>query len=317
MDADGRPAPPGGERALPAPVQERLAEAVAGVPGLTAGRDPVLRLTDKAVTVVGSHHERAAVIKVLLAGDGYWRDRFEHETLLYRGFAQRRPAFTVPNLYFAGPGVLVVQRLPGRAAHTARYPPPLPAPVVQAMLTCLLTLGKWQPPATPAIPGFNIEEQLTRATASGGLALDDAALIRRILQEQPVCFAHGDPLASNFLADLDDTAGAWIDFEHAGPHPPAADLALLGVLLGRHDPSAAARCREAARAAGWADSYTAMRMIWLARERRLYRDIFGADGHSTLISWLGEQATLTAVQLRALATGFGRGRLPPGRAARR
>ncbi|WP_436528334.1 phosphotransferase [Actinoplanes sp. HUAS TT8] len=293
MDADGWPA-------LPAPVQGRLAEAVAGVPGLTADRDPVLRLTDKAVTVVGGYHGRAAVIKVLLAGDGYWRDRFEHETLLYRAFAERRPAFTVPNLYFTGPGVLVVQRLPGRAAHTDRYPPPLPAPVVQAMLTRLLTLGNWQPPGPPAIPGFNIAEHLTRATASGGLTLDDAALIRRILREQPVCFAHGDPLASNFLADPDDTAGAWIDFEHAGPHPPGADLALLGVLLGRHDQGAAVRCREIARAAGWAGIYTAMRMLWLARERRLYRDVFGADQHRALIGWLDEQAALTGTQLRQL-----------------
>jgi phosphotransferase family enzyme len=298
VTAVGRPAPSGGEPALPLLVQARIAEVVAAVPGLSTSAEPVLRLTDKAVTTAGSHRGRPAVIKILLADAGYWRDRFEHETLLYRGFAARPPAFVVPDLYFAGPRVLVVQRLPGRAAHTDRYPPPLSPAVARAMVTALINLSGWQPPATPVIPGLDLDNSLGRVTASRCLALDDASRIRRILCAPATLFAHGDPLASNALTGPSEGNLAWIDLEHSGPYPPGADLALLGLFLGRHDPAAEHRCRAAAAAAGWRDSYSAMRALWIARERRLYHDLFTSADTADIRGWLGYQAELAAADLQ-------------------
>lgn len=294
VSAAGRLVPSGGERALLLLVQARIAE----VPGLAISGEPVLRLTDKAVTVAGSHRGRPAIIKILLADAGYWRDRFAHETLMYRGFAVRPPAFVVPDLYFAGPRVLVLQRLPGQAAHPDRYPPPLSPAVVRAMVTALIELSGWQPPATPVIPGFDLDDPVGRATASGWLALDDASRIRRMLCAPVKCFAHGDPLASNALIGPSEGDLAWIDFEHAGLYPSGADLALLGLFLGRHDPAAEHRCHAAATAAGWRDSYSAMRALWIARERRLYHGLFASFDTSDIRGWLGYQAELAAADLR-------------------
>jgi hypothetical protein len=86
-------------------------------------------------------------------------------------------------------------------------------------------------------------------------------------------------------------------------YPPGADLALLGLWLGRHDPGAEQRCARTAEAAGSLHTYQAMRVLWLAREQRLYQSLFDNHDHEHR-QWLDDQ---TADAITGLRRTLGRG----------
>jgi hypothetical protein len=283
-----------GPPAVPEPAWTRIQDAMGRVPGLSVAVSGVLRVTDKAVTVSGEHHGTSAVAKVLLTDDPYWRARFTHEAALYQVFERHPPPFTAPRLYHADHALLIIQRLSGQAVHPDRYPSALPGSTVEAMLAGLTAFGSWQPPPELAMPPFDLMSWLARETAAGTMTVADADRVLAILRRQPTRFAHADPLASNAIHHKGTVT--WVDFEHSGLLPPGADEALLAVLLGHHDLQAARRCEEQALAAGSAGSYTAMRALWLARERRLHQQVFPGT-HDALTTWLAEETALVSGQL--------------------
>jgi choline/ethanolamine kinase len=276
------------------------AEALFGrVPGLhVAHLRPPLRHTDKALTVAGYLNGAPVVVKVLLSEDAYWQERFARESGVYRAFTALPPPFTVPQLRYADDWVLVLQHLPGEPAHYDRYPPQLPRPVVGAMIAGLELMADWQPPPGVIRGGVDWPARITHEGADGHIGAGDRALLLAITGQRRLRFAHGDPLPGNTLMEPARQRVVWIDYEHAGPAPPGSDLALLGLLLERHDPNAQTVCFDVAQAAGVADSYLAMRMLWIARERRLYQHVFSDPDAPDMLEWLSRKAHVTAERLR-------------------
>ena len=256
--------------------------------------DGPLSRTDKAVTAAGWWRGREAIAKRLTSGERHWRKRFAHEVDAYRVFVACPPDWRVPELFHAGETVLVIERLPGSPPHTERYPLALPEPIVTGLLDALATFAAWRPPSGPlARQATDWAARVRRYVADGDLPAVDQDDLLAAIARAPVSFGHGDPLASNALVAADGRL-TFIDFEFAGLYPVAADLALLGIWLSRHDPPAEQRCADAARAAGHLAAYRAMRVLWLAREQRLYRDrIADTDNHSTWIAAQLAEATAT------------------------
>lgn len=269
--------------------------------GLESGQ--LLRRTDKAVTSAGRWHGYEVVVKQLTSGDPHWTRRFAHEIAAYRAFAGSMPPWRVPRLYHVGQDVLVIERLPGEPPHTDRYPPRLPGSIVTAMLDALTVFAGWDPPDGPLrAQATDWPARIRRYVAAGDLPAQDLTALLGAVTGAPAQFGHGDPLTSNALI-AEHHRLTFIDYEFAGLYPAGADLALLGIWLGRHDPDTARRCAERAAAGGHQHSYAAMRVLWLARERRLYQDVFAAtDDHDEHRQWLDAQAS------DAIAA-FGRGSL--------
>lgn len=73
--------------------------------------------------------------------------------------------------------------------------------------------------------------------AAGDLPADGPGAVGGSVADAPLSFGHGDPLASNALVAAGEPL-IFIGFEFADMYPLGADLALLGLWLGRHDPGA-------------------------------------------------------------------------------
>ena len=80
--------------------------------------------------------------------------------------------------------------------------------------------------------------------------------------------------------------------------PPGADLALLGLWLGRHDSGAEQRCAQIAEAAGSLHTYQAMRVLWFAREQRLHKSLFDVVDDREHRQWLDDQTVDAFTGLR-------------------
>ncbi|WP_125811430.1 phosphotransferase [Actinoplanes sp. ATCC 53533] len=267
------------------------------LPGFQLGER--LRATDKAVTVAGRWRGEEVVAKQLTSTDRHWVKRFAHEVTAYQVFAASPPPWRTPRLHYAAQRLLVIQRLPGAPPHTDRYPPRLPEATVTGMIDALAAFAAWQPPAGPLRkPATDLPARIRRYTAAGDLPVDDQHTLVAAVTAAPAQFGHGDPLPSNALSTGNDPL-IFIDFEFVGFYPGGADLALLGLWLGRHDPAAEQRCAQTAAAAGHLHSYRAMRVLWVAREQRLYHGLFDTAGDHR--QWLGVQATAAIAAFRETA----------------
>lgn len=237
-------------------------------------RGEQLRETDKAATVAGRWRGEQVVAKQLTSSDRHWLKRFAHEVTAYQVFAAAPPPWRVPRLHYAGQRLLVIQRLPGAPPHTDRYPPRLSEVTVTGMINALAAIAATRPPPGPLRkPATDWQARIRRYTAAGDLRVEDQQTLLAAVTGAPAQFGHGDPLSSNALSTGNDPL-AFIDFEFVGLYPGGADLALLGIWLGRHDPAAEQRCAQTAAAAGHLHSYRAMRVLSLAREQRLYNGLF-------------------------------------------
>lgn len=269
------------------------------LPGWHPGE--LLRRTDKAATTAGRWHSCDVVAKQLTSSERHWAKRFAHEVSAYRAFAAAPPPWPVPRLHYAGRRVLIIERLPGAPPHTDRYPPRLPELTVTGMIDALTAFAAWQPPpGTLSMPATDWPARIRRYAAAGDLPDGVQQPLLEAVAGAPLVFGHGDPLASNALA----TAGRpliFIDFEFAGMYPPGADLALLGLWLGRHDASAEQRCAQIAEAGGSLNRYQAIRVLWLAREKRLYQSLFDMADDREHRQWLDDQITDAITELRRSA----------------
>jgi hypothetical protein len=266
------------------------------LPHLQRGEE--LRRTDKAVTVGGRWHGHDVVAKQLTSSDRHWVKRFAHEVAAYQAFETAPPPWRVPRLLYVGRTLLIIERLPGAPPHTDRYPPRLSETTVTGMIDALTAFAAWRPPPGPLrAQATDWPARIRRYTAAGDLPTDDQQALLAAVEGAPVRFGHGDPLASNALA-TDHLPLTFIDFEFAGLYPAGADLALLGLWLGRHDAGTEQRCAHTAEAAGCLHSYQAMRVLWIAREQRLYQNLFDTADDQVHRQWLGDQAAAAITTLR-------------------
>ncbi|MEV4708685.1 aminoglycoside phosphotransferase family protein [Actinoplanes sp. NPDC049316] len=266
------------------------------LPGWYPGEQ--LRRTDKAVTIAGRWHGHDVVAKQLTSSERHWVKRFTHEVSAYRAFTDAPPPWPVPRLHHAGSRVLIIERLPGASPHTDRYPPQLPERIVRGMIEALTGFAAWHPPPGPlSMPATDWPARIRRYTAAGDLPDDIQQPLLQAVTSAPLVFGHGDPLASNALASAGQPL-IFIDYEFAGMYPPGADLALLGLWLGRHDPSAEQRCAQVAEAGGSLPRYRAMRVLWLAREQRVYQSLFDMVDDREHRQWLDGQSTEAIAGLR-------------------
>lgn len=260
-----------------------------------------LRRTDKAVTTAGRWHSRDVVAKQLISSERHWVRRFTHEVSAYRAFADAPPPWPVPRLHHAGRRLLIIERLPGASPHTDRYPPPMAEHTVTGMIEALTGFAAWQPPPGPlGMPATDWPARIRRYAAAGDLPDDVQQPLLDAVTSAPLVFGHGDPLASNALAGAGQPL-IFIDYEFAGMYPPGADLALLGLWLSRHDPGGEQRCAQIAAAGGSLFCYQAMRILWLAREQRLYQSLFDTVDDREHRQWLDDQTEGAVTALRRLA----------------
>lgn len=261
-------------------------------------RGEELRRTDKAVTVSGRWQGHDVVAKQLTSSERHWVKRFAHEVAAYQAFAATPPPWRTPRLHYAGHTMLIIERLPGAPPHTDRYPPRLPEPTVTGMIDALTTFAEWQPPPGPLrAPATDWPARIRRYVAAGDLPADHQQALLAAVAGAPVLFGHGDPLASNALVTKQGPL-TYIDYEFAGLYPGGADLALLGLWLGRHDPDTEQRCAHTAEVAGCLRGYQAMRVLWIAREQRLYQTLFDTVDDRHHRHWLDDQAAAAITALR-------------------
>jgi Ser/Thr protein kinase RdoA (MazF antagonist) len=169
------------------------------------------------------------------------------------------------------------------------------------MIDALTGFAAWQPPPGPlSAPATEWPARIRRYAAAGDLPNDVQQPLLEAVASAPLVFGHGDPLASNALAGAGHPL-IFIDFEFAGMYPPGADLALLGLWLGRHDPRAEQRCAQIAEAGGSLHRYRAMRVLWLAREQRLYQTLFDIVDDHEHRQWLDDQIADAITGLRRTA----------------
>jgi hypothetical protein len=264
-------------------------------------RGELLRQTDKAITIAGRWHGQDVVAKQLTSSERHWARRFTHEVAAYQAFTTTPPPWRVPRLHYADRAVLIIERLPGVPPHTDRYPPKLPETAVAGMIDILTVFAEWQPPPGALhAQATDWPARIGRYVAAGNLAAEDQPLLLKAVADATAVFGHGDPLASNAICG-DHVPSTFIDYEFTGLYPGGADLALLGLWFGRHDPATEQRCADTAEAAGHAHSYHAMRVLWIAREQRLYQTLFDTVVDDDHRQWLDEQAAAAIVVLRRTA----------------
>jgi len=130
---------------LPSPIRDRLA-AVERETGVVLGE--VIRQTDKTLLAGGELDHRPVVVRLLLDGDEYWRQKLAHEVAVYRAFTTYPPPVRVPHLVFADDtSVLILSRLDGQPLGEERYAVgPLAPRKVDAVLAAVRALNAWRPP---------------------------------------------------------------------------------------------------------------------------------------------------------------------------
>lgn len=196
---------------------------------LTAG----LHTTDKTVLASGVWRGRPVVVKIRTSQERFWRERFEHECGMYRGFAEKPPPVRVPQLRATdGHRFLVLERLPGQQVARGRYPSqPLAETVLDQVLNMLDTFGQWQPPCSMLPPALDYTCRPARYAAGGWFSSADRDKLESLLAAAgpPTCCQHGDPLLSNLLLTPDGCA--LVDFEHTARFVRGWDVALLHTVL--------------------------------------------------------------------------------------
>ncbi|MFI5756679.1 aminoglycoside phosphotransferase family protein [Streptomyces sp. NPDC051569] len=262
------------------PQGAQLRMAIASVHRICPEFNPVqvLRRSGRSVLLVGTTGRTTAVAKCLLDHSPVWTERFRHEIAAYRSFVRHRPPVRAPRLIAADPEncVLVVERMPGRAAALTRHPAQAPSRTdLRAALGAVVRLNTWQPPAGMFGKPLDYATRIARYHELGLFTDRDLGDLQKLIhglassRQGMNQFCHGDALLSNIL--LSPAGPVLVDWEHAGWYLPGYDLATLWAVLG-DAPAARREISKLAQARGAAarDAFLVNLMLVLTREIRMY-----------------------------------------------
>lgn len=245
-------------------VKTWLDRARACVPGLDLD-DEVMHHTDKAVLLSGTLGDTAAVAKLLVDADPFWRAKFAAEIDTYRAFEEAPPPVPTPRLLAADPdaGILVVTRLPGGPVSRDRYPTRLQLDDVWVMLAAVRDLSAWSAPDGLYPVVWDYRHRFYRYRTEYGLLdeRDEATLNALAGAAGPMHIAHGDLLPANVLHSSGGVLTGVLDWEFTGRFLPGLDAALLWIVLGhlpaaRHEVEQLAGGSVSQRAGFWANVAT-------------------------------------------------------------
>ncbi|MFF5503480.1 aminoglycoside phosphotransferase family protein [Streptomyces roseolus] len=267
---------------LSGPQGAQLKVVIASVQRICPEFNPVqvLRRSGRSVLIVGTTGRMTAVAKCLLDHSPAWVERFQHEIASYRSFVRHRPPVRVPRLIAADPenGVLVIERMPGRAAALSRHPLEAPPRAdVRTALGAIARLNAWRPPAGTFDAPLDYGTRIARHHELGLFTDRDRDDLQTLLhglahaggRQGMGQFCHGDALLSNIL--LSPAGPVLVDWEHAGWYLPGYDLATLWTVLG-DAPLARRQISQMAQQQGPAarDAFLVNLMLVLTREIRTY-----------------------------------------------
>ncbi|MGW6534599.1 aminoglycoside phosphotransferase family protein [Streptomyces sp. NPDC055011] len=267
---------------LSGPQGAQLKVAIASVQRICPEFNPVqvLRRSGRSVLIVGTTGRTTAVAKCLLDHSPAWVERFRHEIGSYRSFVRHRPPVRAPRLIAADPDncVLVIERMPGRAAALSRHPVEAPPRAdVRTALGAIARLNAWRPPAGTFDAPLDYGARIARYHELGLFTDRDRDDLQKLLhglahaggRQGMGQFCHGDALLSNIL--LSPAGPVLVDWEHAGWYLPGYDLATLWAVLG-DAPLARRQISQMAQQQGPAarDAFLVNLMIVLTREIRTY-----------------------------------------------
>ncbi|MGW2262190.1 aminoglycoside phosphotransferase family protein [Streptomyces sp. NPDC001780] len=238
----------------------------------------VLRRSGRSVLLVGTAGRTTAVAKCLLDHSPVWTERFRHEIASYRAFVRHRPPVRAPRLIAADPEncVLVIERMPGRAAALARHPAEAPPRAdIRTAVGAVHRLNSWRPPAGMFGAPLDYAPRIARYHELGLFTDRDLGDLQKLLHGLAIGkqgmsqFCHGDALLSNVL--LSPAGPVLVDWEHAGWYLPGYDLATLWAVLG-DAPAERKRISRLAQDPGPAarDAFLVNLMLVLTREIRMY-----------------------------------------------
>ncbi|CAL9599811.1 hypothetical protein SUDANB6_05428 [Streptomyces sp. enrichment culture] len=285
--------PLGGRIDLSGPQGAQLRTVIAAVHRICPEFSPVqvLRHSGRSVLLVGTAGRSTAVAKCLLDHSPAWTERIRHEIAAYRSFVRHRPPVRVPRLIAADPdsGILVVERMAGRAAALRRHPVEAPQPGdVRAALGAICRLNSWRPPAGTFGAPLDYAARISRYHELGLLTDRDLGDLQKLLRgiahaagrQGTGQFCHGDALLSNLL--LSPAGPVLVDWEHAGWYLPGYDLATLWSVLG-DAPLARRHISQIAQSAGPAsrDAFLVNLMLVLTREIRIHETAVQRSMHGT------------------------------------
>jgi len=264
-----------------------LADADLG--GAVPGK--VLRANGKSLLALGRRDGQPVVIKALRTSEEFWAQKLAREIRVYQAFTQAPPPVRVPRLVHTdGHSVLVLEHIPGHVADPERYPGhPLPPAALDAILSAVTALARWDPPAGALAPVFDYADRIGRHHHGGFFDDRDAAALRALLAELPPPGQpnHGDPLPSNLL--LTPGGGcALLDFEFTGLFLPGFDLAMLRALLAG-TPGAQDRIDALASEAGTGPAYLVNQAMVLSRELRIHAELPDGELRASRLALLRPQ----------------------------
>lgn len=276
------PQPLSGRLDLSGPQGAQLRTAIASVHRICPEFAPVqvLRRSGRSILLVGTTGRSTAVAKCLTDHSPVWSERFRHEITAYRSFVRHRPPVRAPRLIAADPDncILVIERMPGRAAALQRHPVEAPPRAdIKAALGAVCRLNGWRPPAKTFDAPLDYAARIARFHELGLLTDRDMGDLQKLLhgiahaagRHDMRQFCHGDALLSNIL--ISPAGPVLVDWEHAGWYLPGYDLATLWAVLG-DAPAARRQISQIAQSAGHAsrDAFLVNLMLVLTREIRTY-----------------------------------------------
>ncbi|MEV8566227.1 aminoglycoside phosphotransferase family protein [Streptomyces sp. NPDC051322] len=274
--------PLSGRLDLSGPQGAQLRMVIASVHRICPEFNPVqvMRRSSRSVLLVGTTGRTTAVAKCLIDHSPAWSERFRQEIAAYRAFVRHRPPVRVPRLIAADPEdcVLVIERMPGRAAALQRHPVQAPPRAdLRSALGAITKVNGWRPPAGMFDQPLDYASRIARYHELGLFTDRDLGDLQKLLhglahsggRQGMGQFCHGDALLSNLL--LSPAGPVLVDWEHAGWYLPGYDLATLWSVLGEA-PVARRQISQLAQSAGPAarDAFLVNLMLVLTREIRTY-----------------------------------------------
>ncbi|WP_328540210.1 aminoglycoside phosphotransferase family protein [Streptomyces sp. NBC_00344] len=274
--------PLSGRLDLSGPQGAQLRMAIASVHRICPEFNPVqvMRRSGRSVLLVGTTGRTTAVAKCLIDHSPAWSERFRQEIAAYRTFVRHRPPVRVPRLIAADPEncILVIERMPGRAAALQRHPVEAPPRAdIRSVLGAITKVNTWRPPAGMFDQPLDYASRIARYHELGLFTDRDLGDLQKLLhglahsggRQGTGQFCHGDALLSNIL--LSPAGPVLVDWEHAGWYLPGYDLATLWSVLG-DAPVARRQISQLAQSAGPAsrDAFLVNLMLVLTREIRTY-----------------------------------------------
>ncbi len=286
--------------------REKLAREIAGMAFPEVRITGVLARTGKSVLLSGKAATRRVVVKVLTSEDPIWRRRFVHEITFYRNAGVELPPVSVPQLLrVASDGTaMLLEHISGKPLAVSRHrSKPIAAGRLNLCLEALSALASWRPGWLGSVDENSSEKLVMKAekyAARGTLTSADVAaivkLIGRVGRKRQV--AHGDMIPTNCLFHGNQLF--LIDWEYAGLHLPAYDLAMLWVVLHhRRDREAIAASAQATRGPR-AACFAINRLLLIAREIRIHLEASELASAPGIVSSLRQSLSSLRVEIRKL-----------------